>query len=194
MSGNAGYTWALVEVKELAPLGPLFEQCRARKKKQKVSKDEDSKRLSLLLPSLLWFWRAVVVKDHGSGNASVSLLSNSLGKQATACNLAGNHSIRRTTCPSQLSLFFLWLLLLSLARTVDGLLWHLHVRLSNLGSLQQTTLVKFASNGDAILSCCEAERILGLVCCLVVFGSVGQSLDVFPFGGPNGLRTNCPPS
>ena len=86
------------------------------------------------------------------------------------------------------------LLFLSLARTVDGLLWQLHVSLSNLGSIQQTTLVKFASNGDAILSCCEAERILGLVCCLVVFGSVGQSLDVFPFGGPNGLRTNRPPS
>ncbi|CAE7780318.1 unnamed protein product [Symbiodinium pilosum] len=50
------------------------------------------------------------------------------------------------------------LLFLSLARTVDGLLWQLHVSLSNLGSIQQTTLVKFASNGDAILSCCEAER------------------------------------
>ncbi|CAE7886344.1 unnamed protein product [Symbiodinium microadriaticum] len=55
-----------VHVKELAPPelgGPLFEQCRARKKKPTVGKEDDS--------------------IH---NASVSLLWSSLGKQAAACN------------------------------------------------------------------------------------------------------------
>ena len=87
-----------VQVEELAPPeGPLFEQCRARKKKLVGMAEAPSPHVVLSAR-----WRACacmpieigsvhaclrgLVKDHGNRNASVSLLSNSLGKQAAACN------------------------------------------------------------------------------------------------------------